>query len=201
MSSTIENPADFTSPRREQGPREEKPLLAPRAGADPMTVPFPVKKKASKHAVVRGFGPRPQQEFLKWLLQGASPQLACKKLKLPLSTFWRAVENDPEFAGKLQAVWDTLSFDVVAALYQSAIKGNAQAQQFWLKYRPAPRWANSNGESSFTDDLESLSHDELLERIRTEAPDLAVAIAARDLAKRSGCSSETVPAAPESPTQ
>lgn len=192
MSSTIGKKAVRTRKRSADGKFAKEKC--------PATLPFPEgdTNAPKKKFVVRGFGPRPQQEFLRWMMQGASPQLACKQMKIPLSVFWKALEHDADFAAQLQSVWDSLSYDVVAALYHSAIKGNAQAQQFWLKHRPPPRWMIASPESFLADDLESLTHDELLERVRAEAPDLAVAIAARNLAQRSGFASETLPRAPES---
>lgn len=168
--------------------------------AGPITLPFAGETGADqapsrKKAVVKGFGAPKQKEFIDWMMQGASPQVACKKLKVPIAAFWKTLDHDDDFAAEIQQVWDALSFNVVAALYQAAIKGNGTAQQFWLKHRPPPRWANA--ENSLFDDLEGLSHDELLERARAEAPDLAAEIAARVAAPRGRGPSEAVPAAPD----
>lgn len=150
-------------------------------------------RKRSGGLVVRGFGKVRQREFLELLMQGASPQVACRKLKLPIASFWQTLEHNADFAAELQKVWDALSFNVVAALYQAAIKGNSTAQQFWLKHRPPPRWSQVPDGSILADDLETLSHDELLDRARTEAPDFAAEIAARVATTGSGLASETVP--------
>jgi hypothetical protein len=136
---------------------------------------------------------RQQRQFLELMVQGASPQVACHKLNASLASFWNTLERDVKFAGALQRMWDTLSFNVVAALYQAAIKGNGSAQQFWLKLRPPPRWASAAADSKPEDDLETLTDAQLLDRARTEAPDLAAEIAARIAATGSGCAPEDFP--------
>jgi hypothetical protein len=164
----------------------EPGFKAPRNGKH---TPAPVRVK--KHPVVRGFGLPKQREFLKLLMQGASPQLACKKLKLEMASFWHTLEHDARFAAELQKVWDALSYNVVAALYQAAIKGNHAAQQFWLKHRPPPHWSLLPG-GTIADDLENLSHDELLDRARQETPDFAAEIEARIAKAGGGLAPETV---------
>ena len=131
------------------------------------------------------------------MLQGASPQVACRKLDIPLDAFWRGLERNAKFAAQIQQVWDALSFNVVAALYQAAMQGNSSAQQFWLKHRPPPRWTTMGAEPSPADDLDAMTHDELLERVQEEAPDLAVAFAAGAAAARRGQPSTAVSGAPE----
>lgn len=197
MSSTIENQQN--GEMRIEALRNGKPP----AGVDdePATLPFakatasenPPRKKSNRRARVRGFGEVRQREFLELLMSGASPQVACRKLKLSMSAFWEMLEHEAHFAAELQKVWDSLSFNVVAALYQAAVKGNAPAQQFWLKHRPPPRWSQLPGGSIQSDDLDTLTHDELLERARTEAPDLAAEIAARAAEAGRRLPSKTVP--------
>lgn len=192
MSSTIENP--FPNDVRNGKPR---------AGIDddPATLPFsgkiaaeePAPKKPVQRSPVRGFGKPRQQEFLELMMQGASPQVACRKLKLPMAAFWQTLEHDAGFAAELQNVWDSLSFNVVAALYQAAIKGNGTAQQFWLKHRPPPRWSQLPAGSILGDNLDTLTNDELLDRARQEAPDFAAEIAARTAKAGSGLAPKTVP--------
>ncbi len=187
MSSTIENP--YPNERRNGKPR---------AGIDndPVTLPFvktPRPKKPRAKPAVKRLSVKRQKEFLDWMIQGASPQVACHQLQVSLEVFWNTLEHDARFAGELQRVWDTLSFNVVAALYQAAIKGNGPAQQFWLKHRPPPRWAAASADQIPTDDMEALSDAELLDRARTEAPDLAAEIAARIAATGSGRAPEDLP--------
>lgn len=175
MSSTIER----------NGEAEKKGAGRPRnrqrtaKGADNGREAKNKAQRTGKHPVVRGFGKRRQRQFLELLLQGASPHVACSHLQLADSLFWQALERDVEFAEELQHVWDALSYNVVAALYKAAIKGNNVAQQFWLKHRPPPRWSKLPGGEVSGDELEALTNDELLERARQEAPDLAAEIAAR----------------------
>lgn len=123
--------------------------------------------------------PTQRRELLDLMMQGASPLVACRKLNIPMAAFWTTLDQDDGFATQLQRVWDALSLNVVAALYQAAIKGNGSAQQFWLKHRPPPRWAVTAADADSTDELDTLSDAELLDRARTEAPDLAAQIAAR----------------------
>jgi len=157
-----------------EGVRNGKPL---RVTDLPATLPFVKPARGTRSA--KRLGVVQQRKFLELLLQGASPQVACHKLKVKLAAFWHTLEHDAEFAAALQQAWDTLSFNVMAALYQAAIKGNGPAQQFWLKHRPPRHWVGAASDSSSADSLESLSDDELLDRARTEAPDLAAEIEAQ----------------------
>jgi hypothetical protein len=170
MSSTIGNKSGHNGkPRSTENGAAASSRRARRQDA-------PATKR--RNAAAKRFGDAQQRQFLELLLQGASLQVACLKLKLPLAMFWRTLEHDEQFAATLQEAWDTLSFNVMAALYQAAIKGNGPAQQFWLKHRPPPQWAAPTAPNS-ADELETLNDDELLDRARAEAPDLAAALAAR----------------------
>lgn len=188
MSSIIES--------RRNGEVQHEALRNRTRGGERMTLPIrgeTADKSRTKQAVVRGFGKVRQREFLELLMQGASPQAACRKLKLPIAAFWQTLEHHAGFAAELQKVWDALSFNVVAALYQAAMKGNSTAQQFWLKHRPPPRWSQLPGGSILTDDLETLTNAELLDRARQEAPDFAAEIAARAAETGSGLAPQAVP--------
>jgi hypothetical protein len=169
----------------------------PAPANEPDTLPFPsavvakpakaTRSKPARPAPARPIGEVSQKKLLALLLQGASPLVACHKLNLRLAAFWHTLEHDAQFAAELQRVWDTLSFNVVAALYRAAIEGNGPAQQFWLKHRPPPRWAVT-AETNPADELDTLSDAELLDRARAEAPDLADEIAARIAAETGGFS-------------
>ena len=137
--------------------------------------------------------PALQREFLELMVKGASPHGACGKLEVSLASFWNTLEHDAQFAAELQRVWDTLSFNVVSALYRAAMEGNGSAQQFWLKHRPPPRWAVPDQDQVPADELEALTDAELLDRARTEAPDLAAEIATRIAAAGSRFASEVLP--------
>jgi hypothetical protein len=194
MSSTIENQRNGEAKNegrrnRKRAAEVDEPATLPFTGNSPKSS----QKRTRRQAVVRGFGQQRQVEFIGLLMNGASPQGACKKLKLPLVKFWMALEYDAEFAAELQKVWDSLSFNVLAALYQAAMKGNSMAQQFWLKHRPPPRWSQFPVGSILVDDLETLTDDELLKRARQEAPDFAAEIAARAAKAGSGLPPKTVP--------
>lgn len=179
MSSTTENQRNGEA--KNEGLRNRKRSTEV-DDSDPITLPFeqkPPAKPTRRKKKANLLGVRQQQKILEWMMQGASPQMACRKLNLSLDLFWMTLERDARFAAELQRVWDTLSFNVVAALYQAAIKGNGPAQQFWLKHRPPPRWAVTPLDQNPADDLEAMSDAELLDRARTEAPDLAAEIATR----------------------
>ena len=187
MSSTIES--------RRNGEGKHEALRTRKRGGGAMILPMGGETLGQSRTKkpVRGFGKVRQREFLELLMQGASPQVACRKLKLPIAAFWQTLEHNAGFAAELQKVWDALSFNVVAALYQAAMKGNSTAQQFWLKHRPPPRWSQLPGGSILTDDLETLTNAELLDRARQEAPDFAAEIAARVAETGSGLAPQTVP--------
>ena len=107
--------------------------------------------------------PDEQEQVWSWLVKGASPQVACQQLRLSLPAFWRTLKGDVQFATALQQLFDTLSHNVLAALYRAAMEGNVTAQQFWLRHRPAREWlAPATPETA--DDLESLADAELLQQ-------------------------------------
>lgn len=183
MSSTIE-PRDNRDSLPGSHRKSPAPAASHSASASPLhrddapagTVP---EKAGRKGRAVQRMGTARRKQFLELLIQGASPQVACRKLSIPVALFWQTLDQDAGFASELQRVWDLLSYNVMAALYQAAIKGNGSAQQFWLKHRPPPCWLSAGAGQPPHDDLEDLSDAELLDQARTEAPDLAAEIAAR----------------------
>ncbi len=126
-----------------------------------------------------------QQQVWSYLVKGASPQLACRELGLSLRRFWTTLDRDPQFAIAMEHLFRTLSHNVLAALYQRAMKGDKTAQQAWLRVMPPFVGINSSsGETD--DDLATLSDAELLERARATGVTLPDEIAARLLSTRGG---------------
>ncbi len=125
--------------------------------------------------------PADQQLVLEWMLKGAGPGQACLQLGVTVEQFWDTLQDEPAFAAALQKLFDTLSQNVLAALYQSAMKGNASAQQFWLKQRPATHWTTvvpDDGEDA-ANPLSRLSDDQLVDECRAAGLDLPADLAAR----------------------
>ncbi len=120
--------------------------------------------------------PEEQEQVWSWLVKGASPQVACQQLGLSLPAFWRTLEGDVAFATALQQLFDTLSHNVLAALYRAAMEGNVTAQQFWLRHRPARAW-QAPAVSELTDDPANFADAELLERAFAEGADIPPEVA------------------------
>ncbi len=118
-----------------------------------------------------------QQQVWSYLVKGASPQLACRELGLSLRRFWTTLDRDPQFAIAMEHLFRTLSHNVLAALYQRAMKGDKTAQQYWLRSLP-PFTGTNAAPTEMEDDLAELSDAELLERARTTGVALPDAIAA-----------------------
>lgn len=79
-------------------------------------------------------------ELLDFLLKGGSPAGACQSLNVSTDSYFRTIEEVPRFAAAVQRTYDVLAWNVAAALYQAAMKGNISAQTFWLKSRPPADW-------------------------------------------------------------
>jgi hypothetical protein len=124
--------------------------------------------------------------LIEWVLKGASPAGACQQLGVPIEQFWQTVQHQPAFARRLQQAFDTLSLNVLAVLYQAAMKGQTSAQQFWLRHRPIPFWSSGPAsEEVAADDFERLTDAELLECARQAGVALPIAAPA-SLAARLG---------------
>lgn len=120
-----------------------------------------------------------QEELLVWLHKGASPAAACAQLSQPVEKFWRTLQHDREFSDAFQRLYDTLSQNVLSALYQSAMKGNVTAQQFWLRQRPATHWTTTHDADEPFHALQKLNDDELVDQCRTAGIDLPVDLTLR----------------------
>ena len=136
-----------------------------------------------------------QHQLWTYLVKGASPQLACRELGLHVRRFWATFDQDPHFVQAIDDLFRTLSHNVLAAVYQQAMKGDKTAQQTWLRILP-PSVGSSPVTGATDDDLTTLSDAELLERARTTGVALPDAVAASLSATRGGPTSRRVPGRP-----
>jgi hypothetical protein len=110
--------------------------------------------------------PQQQELLLGLLLRGASPAGACQQLGLSVFSLDRSLEESKDFARGVGTVYDTLSRNVLAALYRAAMEGNVSAQTFWLKCSPPAGWERAQKPTG----TEAGANDELSDR---ELVDLA----------------------------
>lgn len=110
--------------------------------------------------------PEQQEFFLDLRSRGASPTVACQQLGTPLASFLRTMDDDPDFKAAVDQVNAALSQNVVAALYQTAMKGNVTAQKLWLATSPPPGWRDEIAGQNDSDPLDALSDEELVELSR-----------------------------------
>ena len=139
------------------------------------------------------FSSEQQQEYLDLLLRGASPAAACQQLEIDLFAVVELLADDDEFRLKTDAVYDALSQNVAARLYQEAMKGSVPAMSQWLKNRPPPEWPDHASASLSNSPLEVISDEELIRLARLEnlaiPPELET-----DASKTSGSkTSEVIP--------
>ena len=106
--------------------------------------------------------PEEQQDLLDALMLGGSPQMACRRLEIPVESFSRTLIEDADFRQRLEMVRALMTQNVVATLYAAALKGTASAQALWLKTFPPPAEMTVTEQSGeVRDDLETLSDEEL----------------------------------------
>ncbi|MFO1094637.1 MAG: hypothetical protein U0992_15225 [Planctomycetaceae bacterium] len=110
-----------------------------------------------------------QARCLKLMLMGASAPMACAVLKVSITSFQRSVDEDAEFAQRLQQTQGGLSQNVAARLYRTAMEGNVSAQRYYLQLRPPPEWKDA---SASTVDLEELEPNELADEYRAAGLDI-----------------------------
>lgn len=91
--------------------------------------------------------------------------MVCQKLFLSMSDVAETLNQDDEFRRLWQEIDQSLSQNVVSALYQSAMKGSVTAQTFWLKHHPPPGWCGHSDKQDTNEkqNFEDLSDEELLE--------------------------------------
>jgi hypothetical protein len=113
-----------------------------------------------------------QRLVLEFMQRGASPAGACQQIGATIETFWNTIQCSPPFEHALQLVFDSLSQNVAAALYQSAMKGTVAAQTLWLKQRPAPLLTPHETPE---DSLAGMTDEQLLDEARAAGLDHAAA--------------------------
>lgn len=91
------------------------------------------------------------------LAKGASPAAACQHLGVPVSAFLHSLADDPAFREALADVNEILTRNVVAALYQAAMKGSIPAQTLWLRNTRPREWSEQHEDGR----NQSISLDEL----------------------------------------
>ena len=110
-----------------------------------------------------------QARCLKLMLIGASAPMACAALKVSITSFQRSVDEDAEFAQRLQQTQGGLSQNVAARLYRTAMEGNVSAQRYYLQLRPPPEWKDASASAV---DLEELEPNELADEYRAAGLDI-----------------------------
>jgi hypothetical protein len=98
--------------------------------------------------------------------------MACRKLDLLLSDANHTRRLNAEFAQRWKEIEQALSQNVASALYNSAIKGTASAQTFYLKQQPPPGWdREANKEPLHGDNFEECTDAELVKLARKMGAD------------------------------
>lgn len=128
-----------------------------------------------------------QHQVWAYLVKGASPQLACRELGIHVRRFWTTLDQDPQFAIAMEHLFRTLSHNVLAALYQRAMKGDKTAQQYWLRTMP-PFVGTNTPTAELDDDLAGLSDAELEQRAAATGVTLPDAVTACLLSTRGNSS-------------
>jgi len=116
-----------------------------------------------------------QDKCLKLMLLGASPPMACASLKVSITSFQRTLDEDAEFAARVQQSLGGLSQNVAARMYRTAMEGNVTAQRHYLQMRPPPEWRET---ATSETDLEELQPDELANEYRAAGLDVPVELQA-----------------------
>ena len=113
-----------------------------------------------------------QTAYLMFLTRGASPAAACQSLGCSIFSVLRTLQEDDDFAAKIDQANRLLSQNVAAALYRSAMQGSVSAQTFYLKNRPPPDWTatqkKAEQEDLPADGLDDLDDETLKEAFRNE---------------------------------
>ena len=137
--------------------RKEKPALIELSVVDENSL-----SEEANEVEIAAISSDQQREYLDLLLRGASPAAACQQLNIDLFAVVELLADDDEFRLKTDAVYDALSQNVAARLYQEAMKGSVPAMSQWLKNRPPPEWPDHAAASLSNSPLEVLSDEELI---------------------------------------
>lgn len=120
-----------------------------------------------------------QNTCMNLLFYGASPPMVCAKLGVSLTSYFKTVDEDPEFAERVRQSQCGLSQNAAARLYRSAMEGDVSALRFYLQLRPPPEWEELPRRAI---DLEELEPDELADEYRAAGLDVPTELEA--LARR-----------------
>jgi len=145
-----------------------EPLRLRRPGADAVVPPTPADAASPETLTDDRL-----EAVRRLILNGASPAGACRQLGISLDAYLAANDADAEVFERRLRDQETLSQNVAAALYRSAMKGSVPAQTFYLRSLPPPEWiAAEKRRSALADN--SLDDDQLVDRCLTrEMPGLA----------------------------
>lgn len=83
-----------------------------------------------------------KREFLALLSEGFSRTRAAQQCGVTIRTVREAMAADEEFGEAVEHIESFRDDEVVEALHRTAIKGNVEAQKFWLTNRVRQEWAN-----------------------------------------------------------
>jgi hypothetical protein len=84
--------------------------------------------------------PAKKQEFLNMVREGVSKARAAKAVGSTWQGCRSAMRHDDEFAEQVISLIEVMNDDVEQALFDSARKGNVEAQKFWLTNRAREEW-------------------------------------------------------------
>ncbi len=178
--------ANMLTPSTSSSIIETHPPTLPVAEEESPTVPHPMLWNESLETTPQLLKPAlltsdQQAEFLELLTKGASPFGACEKLECSQLQLALTLAQDAQFAEKLKAIKEIQGQNVVAMLYQAALKGNVTAQQFWLRHQPPADWRLAASPLEGQD----LSDADLFDRCREAGldfpPELTARLATPDL--------------------
>lgn len=94
--------------------------------------------------------------------------MACQSLGVSISSFMRTLAEDRVFAERVQQAQSSLSQNVAARLYRTAMEGNVAAQKYYLQLQPPPEWKQGHAETA----AEELMPDELADEYRDAGLDV-----------------------------
>ena len=86
----------------------------------------------------------PEKLFLieNWAKSGLSDEQIAKNIGISITTYYKWKRENTQFSQAIKKGKEITDFEVVNALYQSAMSGNVTAQIFWLKNRMPDKWSD-----------------------------------------------------------
>lgn len=86
--------------------------------------------------------PNAKLQYLGLLTEGVSRSRAARSVGMTNSGIRQAMIADDRFREDVEQVLAERNDDVEQALYETALRGNVEAQKFWLTNRADSEWAN-----------------------------------------------------------